>query len=287
MKKILLALFLILFFGWQLFIASHIESDLSHVGDAPHKIHEVFGVEIPFGGINEPTLFNTWIVMGFLVLMSLLFVNRKPGLVPSRSQAFMELIVEGILKLCQDTLGSKLGRKFLPYIATLFLFVLCANWMAIIPVHMFEEKPTKDLNTTLGLGLFAFAIAHVSGIRAKGVKGYVSHYFEPFIPMGKFQCPNFLFAPLHIVGEVGKVVSHSFRLFGNIVGETIIIIVVSNLVHFWVLPSALNVYFILCIGAIQAFVFTVLALIYLSIQVKHDDEEEHEEVEEGLAQATS
>ncbi len=287
MKKIFILLAVIVVIALQLFLASHIEPDLSHVGDAPHKIHHVFGIEIPFGGINEPTIFNTWIVMGFLVFSSLLMLRGKRDIIPGRCQAFMEMIVGGILQICEDTLGPKDGRKYLPYIGTIFLFILISNWMAVVPVHMFEEKPTKDLNTTLGMGVMVFFVSHISGIRAMGIKGYVSHYFEPFIPMGKFQCPNFLFAPLHIVGEVGKVVSHSFRLFGNIVGETIIIIVVSNLVHFAMLPIGLNVYFILGIGAIQAFVFTVLALIYLSIQIKHDDDDEHmiENLEEDLAHA--
>lgn len=170
-----------------------------------------------------------------------------------------------------------MGRKYFPYVMSLFLFILCSNYMPLIPIHFFEEKPTRDLNTTLGLGLFAFFVAHISGIRVKGFLGYLKHYFEPFIKIGKYEIPNFIFAPLHIVGEVGKVISHSFRLFGNITGETIIIVVVTNLVHFWLLPPVLNVYFIMLIGAIQAFVFTMLALTYLSIQVKHEGEEEHKE----------
>jgi len=274
MKKIALIVFLVLFFGFQFYLASQIEPDLSHVGSPPHKIHEIFGIEIPFGGVNEPTIINTWIVMAFLVGLSLLLLRRKPQLIPGRGQAFLEMILGGVLQICQDTLGPTWGRKYLPYIMTLFLFVLCSNWMSLIPIPLLEEKPTRDLNTTLGLGVFAFFVAHVSGIRIKGFAGYLSHYFEPWITIGKWKLPNLLFAPLHIVGEVGKVVSHSFRLFGNIVGETIIIIVVTNLVHFWLMPPILNMYFIIGIGAIQAFVFSLLALIYLSIQIKHDDEEE-------------
>lgn len=280
MKKTIITVSLLLFFGWQFYLASHITPDLSHVGKPPHKIHEIFGYQIPLGGVNEPTIITTWIVMGFLVLFGL-FMMDKPRIIPSRSQAFMELLLGSFLKLCEDTLGPKLGRKYFPYVMTVFLFIFCSNYMALIPIHLFEEKPTRDLNTTLGMGLMAFFVAHISGIWVKGFKGYLRHYFEPFIKIGKFEIPNFLFAPLHIVGEVGKVVSHSFRLFGNITGETIIIIVVTNLVHFYLLPPVLNVYFIMLIGAIQAFVFTMLALTYLSIQIRHDEGEEHEHEKRG------
>lgn len=276
MKKLITIVFLLAFFGWQFWLASHIKPDLSEVGAAPHKLHEIFGVHIPFGGINVHTVVTTWIAIGILVLLSLFFVD-KPQIIPSRSQAFFEIIIEGFLKLCDDTLGHGLGRKYFPYVMTVFLFIITSNYLALLPFHIFEDKPTRDLNTTLGMGLLAFFVAHISGIKIKGFLGYLKHYFEPFIQIGKFSCPNFIFAPLHIVGEVGKVVSHSFRLFGNITGETIIIVVVTNLVHFWLLPPVLSVYFIMLIGAIQAFVFTMLALTYLSIQVKHEDEEEHEE----------
>ncbi|MBI4970672.1 MAG: F0F1 ATP synthase subunit A [Candidatus Omnitrophica bacterium] len=277
MKKLIITIGLILFFAWQFHLAMHITPDLSEVGKPPHKIHELFGVHIPFGGINVHTILTTWIVIGILVLMSL-FLLDKPQIVPSRTQAFLELIIEAFLKLCEDTLGSKLGRKYFPYVMTVFLFIICSNYLALLPFHLFEDKPTRDLNTTLGMGLLAFFVAHLSGIRIKGFLGYLKHYFEPFIKIGKWEIPNFIFAPLHIVGEVGKVVSHSFRLFGNITGETIIIVVVTNLVHFWLLPPVLSVYFIMLIGAIQAFVFTMLALTYLSIQIRHDDEEEHADV---------
>ncbi len=277
MKKIIFWIFLILFFGWQFYLASHIKPDLSHVGAPPHKLHEFMGVHIPMGGVNMATIYTTWIVMGFLIVFGM-FMLDKPQIIPSRSQAFIEIILEGFLKLCEDTLGPQMGRKYFPYVMTVFLFILTSNYLPLIPIHLFEEKPTRDLNTTLGLGLMAFFVAHISGIKVKGFLGYLKHYFEPFIKIGKIEIPNFIFAPLHIVGEVGKVVSHSFRLFGNITGETIIIVVVTNLVHFWLLPPVLNVYFIMLIGAIQAFVFTMLALTYLSIQVRHEDEEEHEEV---------
>ena len=140
-------------------------------------------------------------------------------------------------------------------ICGLFLFLWLSNIWGIIP---FFSEPTKDLNTPLSLGILGFIIAHYSGIRAKGLKAYLSQYFEPF----------FFMAPLNIIGELAKVVSISFRLYGNIMGGSIIIIVVGHLIYSLVLPPFLNAFFGLFVGTIQAFVFTMLTLVYISVQIK-------------------
>ena len=137
----------------------------------------------------------------------------------------------------------------------LFMFVVMSNWLGIIPML---AEPTKDLNTPLGLGLMGFCIAHYAGIRAKGFKHYLKEYCQPM----------FFMAPLNIIGELSKVVSISFRLYGNIVGGAIIILVVSHLVYSLVLPPLLNCFFGIFVGSIQAFVFTMLTVVYISVQVK-------------------
>ncbi|MFP3927300.1 MAG: F0F1 ATP synthase subunit A, partial [Desulfobacteraceae bacterium] len=114
------------------------------------------------------------------------------------------------------------------------------------------------LNTPLSLGIMGFFIAHYAGIRAKGFKRYAKDYFEPI----------FLMAPLNMIGEIAKVVSISFRLYGNIMGGAIIVLVVSHLVYSLILPPFLIAFFSLFIGTIQAFVFTMLTLVYISVQVK-------------------
>jgi len=103
-----------------------------------------------------------------------------------------------------------------------------------------------------------FFIAHYSGIKAKGFKKYLKEYCEPI----------FFMAPLNIIGEIAKVVSISFRLYGNILGGAIIILVVSHLIYSLILPPLLICFFSLFIGTIQAFVFTMLTLVYISVQVK-------------------
>jgi F-type H+-transporting ATPase subunit a len=135
------------------------------------------------------------------------------------------------------------------------MFLVLSNWLGTFPKL---AEPTKDLNTPLGLGIMGFFIAHYAGIRAKGLKGYAKEYFQPV----------FFMAPLNMIGELSKVVSISFRLYGNMVGGAIIIIVVSHLVYSVLLPPFLMVFFNLFVGTIQAFVFTMLTLVYISVQVK-------------------
>ncbi len=203
---------------------------------------------------NVETLIMTWIIMAFLIMFSLI-VSKRIALVPGSLQSVAELIVGTFDNLVKDALEIKDYRKYSPLICALFMFLLLSNWIGIIP---FLSEPTKDLNTPLGMGLMGFVIAHYSGIRAKGLKGYLSEYCQPM----------FFMAPLNVIGEIAKVVSISFRLYGNIMGGSIIILVVSHLVWNLVIPPVLYAFFGLFVGTIQAFVFTMLTLVYISVQIK-------------------
>ena len=166
-----------------------------------------------------------------------------------------ELFVEQFYQLTEDALDRQMAKKYGPLIVSLFLFLLLSNWLGLIP-HL--QEPTKDLNTPLSLGLMGFAIAHYAGIKSKGFKAYVMEYFQPI----------FFMMPLNLIGELAKIISISFRLFGNIMGGSIIILVVSYLTYNVVLPPLLNAFFGLFVGTIQAFVFTMLTVVYISVQVK-------------------
>ena len=202
---------------------------------------------------NSQTLIMTWIVMGIMLLFAVL-ATRKLGLIPNPLQTVGELIVLAFKDLADDALEEK-GKTYFPMILTLFLFLVLSNWLGIIP---FLSEPSRDLNTPLSLGLLGFVIAHYVGIRTKGFGAYMKAYAEPI----------FFMAPLNIIGEVAKVVSISFRLYGNIMGGSIIILVVSDLVYQLVLPPFLYGFFGLFVGTIQAFVFTMLTLVYISVQMK-------------------
>jgi F-type H+-transporting ATPase subunit a len=195
----------------------------------------------------------TWIVMAALVLFGFL-ATRRIDFIPNPFQIVGELLVSTFYGLTKEALNEEMAKKYFPLICSLFMFVLLANWLGVVPKL---SEPTKDLNTPLGLGIMGFLIAHYSGIRTKGFKTYVKEYFEPI----------FFMAPLNVIGEVAKVVSISFRLFGNIMGGAIIILVVSHLIYNVGLPPLLICFFSLFIGTIQAFVFTMLTLVYISVQV--------------------
>ena len=196
----------------------------------------------------------TWIV--FTVLIVLGFATaRKRGILPRPIQIVGEMLVTILYGLTEDALGKEMAKKYAPMVCALFLFLLVSNWIGLVP-HLGE--PTKDLNTTLGLGLMGFVIAHYAGIKTKGFKAYLKEYFQPI----------FFMMPLNLIGELAKIVSISFRLFGNIMGGSIIILVVSHLVYSVVLPPFLYAFFGLFVGTIQAFVFTMLTVVYISVQVK-------------------
>ena len=219
------------------------------------KIHQLI---IPFFGhnmvFNLEAIFMAWIVMALLIFFGIA-VTRKKSMRPGPLQVAGELLVAHLYDLTEDALDRKLAKTYAPLIFTLFLFLVLSNWIGMVP-HL--EEPTKDLNTPLCLGLMGFAIAHYAGIKSKGFKVYIKEYFEPI----------FFMMPLNIIGELAKIVSISFRLFGNIMGGSIIILVVSHLTWSIILPPFLNIFFGLFVGAIQAFVFTMLTVVYISVQVK-------------------
>jgi len=219
------------------------------------KIHQLI---IPFMGhnltFNIEAIAMTWIVCGLLIAFGLLAARKKARL-PGPMQIIGELFVSQFFNLAEDALNKEMAKKYGPLICALFMFLVLSNWLGILP-HL--EEPTRDLNTPLSLGIMGFVIAHYVAIKTKGLKAYVKEYFQPI----------FFMMPLNVIGEVAKIVSISFRLFGNIMGGSIIILVVSYLTFNIIFPPLLNAFFGLFVGAIQAFVFTMLTLVYISVQVK-------------------
>ena len=222
--------------------------DLTNI---PQFVVKLFGLNLVF---NTQTIMMTWIVLAVLIVFGFL-ATRKIGFIPNPFQVVGELFVTTFYDLTEDALDKEMAKKYFPMICSLFMFLFLSNWLGIFPKL---AEPTKDLNTPLGLGLLGFVIAHHAGIKAKGFKNYAKEYFQPI----------FFMAPLNIIGEIAKVVSISFRLYGNILGGAIIILVVSHLIYSLILPPLLICFFSVFIGTIQAFVFTMLTLVYISVQVK-------------------
>jgi F-type H+-transporting ATPase subunit a len=222
-------------------------NELTHI---PHWYLSLGGMRLEF---NAETLIMSWIVMAVLVAFGFM-ATRKLSFLPGPWQTLGEVMVNAFQGLVADALDEH-NRKYFPMIITIFLFIWLSNMLGVIPGL---SEPTKDLNTPLAYGLLGFVISHYAGIKTKGIKAYLNEYIQPM----------FFMAPLNIIGELSKVVSISFRLYGNIMGGSIIILVVSDLVYSLVLPPALNAFFGLFVGTIQAFVFTMLTLVYISVQTK-------------------
>jgi len=137
----------------------------------------------------------------------------------------------------------------------LFLFVLVANWLSVVP---YLDSPTRDLNVTLSLALLVFAMSQILAIRAKGARGFLKGFVAPY--------PFML--PLNLVGEISKPLSHAFRLFGNVFAGSILVSVVMAKFAPVVVPVGLNAFYGLFMGAIQAFVFAILAVAYINVAVE-------------------
>ncbi len=210
--------------------------------------------------VNPITIFTTWGICLFLLAVASI-VSLRLQKFPGKLQSLVEIIYESFSSLVIETIGEG-GERFVPYVLTIFLFVLLSNWISSIPGF---ESPTADLNTTLGLGLIAFLVAHGSAISYKGLKEYLKGYLEP-IPV---------FLPINIISELGKLLSHSFRLFGNIYAGGIVVAlipyIVLKLLGYWSIPllvvfmPGIKAFFEIFVGGVQAFVFALLAAAYISV----------------------
>jgi len=210
---------------------------------------------IPFGERGIPvtqTVTTTWFIM--LVLFGLsIFLTRKMSIKPKKKQVIVETIVDGIYDLTESTMGKQF-KHFSPYIGTLLLLVGFANISGLLGLR----PPTSDLNTTLGLALITFFLIHFTGIKSKGVGGYLKGFLEPM--------PFLL--PINLMGEIATPISLSFRLFGNILGGLIIMTLVYQALGWFSLipvPAILHMYFDLFAGLLQSFIFGMLTMVFVSL----------------------
>lgn len=219
-------------------------------GIGEHKLLAVAGVTV-----HLDTLYMTWLTMAILIAGALL-LRLHWARVPGGWQGFFELILEGLLAQIEATIGVN-GRKVAPLLITLFLFLLLANWLGLVPGF---TSPTNDLNTTLGLAVMIVVTVHGYGVKTKGIIRHFKHFLEP----------NIFFLPINIIEEVAKPVTLSFRLFGNILAGEILIIILGILVPY-IIPT-LWLTFSVFVGIIQAMIFTMLSMSYLSnsLEEHHD-----------------
>jgi F-type H+-transporting ATPase subunit a len=195
------------------------------------------------------TISYTWLVMAILIILSILATKGLKSM-PGGLQNFMEVIVGGIEKTVADTMG-KHGLPFFPLIATLFLFILISNLISLVPGFY---PPTGNLNTTAALAVIVFTTTHVVGVKEHGLS-YVKHFLGPVWWLA------WMIFFIEIIGHLSRVLSLSLRLFGNIGGHEIVIMVFFALVPFFA-PLIMTVLGLLvCI--IQSIVFMMLAMMYI------------------------
>jgi F-type H+-transporting ATPase subunit a len=206
---------------------------------------------------NWETLCMTWLTMAIVLIIAFLAV-RNLSLVPRGWQNVIEMVVEGLQAQMKGTMGK--GGMFLaPFIISLFMFLLVSNWLGLIPGM---ASPTNDLNTTLGLALLVIVMVHVLGVARKGGH-YIGHFFKP----------TPIFVIINAIEEIAKPITLSFRLFGNILAGEILIIILLKLMPIWMpVPSVIWLAFSIFIGAVQAFIFTMLSMAYFANAVKEDEE---------------
>lgn len=229
-------------------------------------------IGIPMNGVNVFTVMNTLVVMAVLWLALFLAV-RKVAWIPSRGQMTLELILTGFQGLIDSTMFFEPPAKrryFLPLIAGLFVYIAVCNAILLIPLpHI--EKPTCDLNCTLALGLITVSFATYCGFRAKGILGYLKEMCGPmFHTQGSFaavvvgKLSALFFFPLRLCEELSRLISISCRLFGNIMGGATVIVVVSTLGYYIFLPQILYAFFLVFEAVLQAFVFAMLTMMYIT-----------------------
>lgn len=196
--------------------------------------------------ITEPVLV-TWIIMALLATGAW-FATRRLSLQPSRPQAFLELLIETVDGQIRDTMQAE-PSPYRAFIGTLFVFIFVANWSELVPG---VEPPTAHIETDAALALLVFFAVIYFGIRASGVRGYLS----------TFASPTPLMIPLNFVESLTRTFSLLVRLFGNVMSGVFVIGIVLSLAGLLV-PIPLMALDLLT-GAVQAYIFAVLAMVFIA-----------------------
>jgi F-type H+-transporting ATPase subunit a len=234
------------------------------------KAEQIFNI----GGFHiTNSLFLSFIVLLVLVIFSIVLKNRIK-MIPGKIQGVVEMGIETLLDLMASVLGTReAAEKYLPLIATIFIFIVTSNWLGLLPgVGSFVLKeghtnipllrsPAADLNFTLALAVMSVFVTNFFGIVILGVFTHLKKFLNFGGPI------KFFVGILEFLSEISRIISFSFRLFGNIfAGEVLLTIM------FFLLPYIVPIPFLMLemfFGAIQAFIFAMLTLVFLSASTAH------------------
>ncbi|MDR1395346.1 MAG: F0F1 ATP synthase subunit A [Deltaproteobacteria bacterium] len=203
-----------------------------------------------------PHLIYTWFLALVLIVAGRL-ATRHVTMIPGPMQNFFEAIVESMGKF-QESIMGRHGRPFFPLICTLIMFVFLCNFNGMVPGGF---APTSNLNTTLALALTIVCTTHITGIRVHGWR-YIKHFLGP----SPYLIP--LLFPVELISHLARVLSLSLRLFGNIMGEDLVVAILFMLGGQFFLPLPM-MFLGLFTGFLQAFIITLLAMVYISEALEH------------------
>ncbi len=224
---------------------------------------------------SDATLAFAWSLVAIAMLAALSIVGtRGLSFRPRGVQTVFEMLVGGLRGLVVSIMGPR-GTDFVPFIGALFVYIACMNLMGLIPGFM---APTSNLNITAGLAVVVFFVVQYFGFRENGLR-----YFRHFISGVPTQFPYVLLAPLvfvvHAVGELFRPVTLAVRLFGNLMAEEMVVLIliglVAGLARHWIpIPVQLpNMLLGLLISIVQAAIFSILATVYLDGVIQHTEAE--------------
>jgi F-type H+-transporting ATPase subunit a len=218
-----------------------------------------------------------YLIAGFIILV-VYFAMRNPTMVPGRLQSVVEMTFDGLTNFLTGVIGPQ-GKAYVPFLGTLFLYILCMNLSGTIPL---SKSPTASANTTVALALCVFVYVHYIGMRRNGPWGYVKHLMGSPKSAVEWAFVPIMF-PVHILGEIARPVSLSLRLFGNVTGEDVLLYAFTSLgvaaLAFINLPIGIPfqvpfLFLAFLTSFIQALVFTLLSTIYILLMLPHDHEEQ-------------
>ncbi len=218
------------------------------------KLFELIGLE--HFAHAYPHVIYSWVVMILLIVLGAI-AAKSVSMIPTKAQNLCEVIVSGIEEFMVDVTGEE-GRWLFPIAATVFIYILVSNLIGLIPGFY---PPTASLNTTLSCALTVVVFTHVIGIKYHGVK-YIKHFLGPVWWMTP------IIFPIEIIGHLARILSLSFRLFGNMMGHELVLAILFLLagVFFAPLPiMALGVF----VALVQAFVFFLLSIMYFTGAMEH------------------
>ena len=226
------------------------------------------------------TIVNVWLAIGILIIVGII-ISRKASLKPGKMQNFMEFFLEKLLVYFDQVTGDrKKTLRFLPLVGSVFFFILLSNWLGLLPgtgsIHIGEapllRPANSDLNLTLAMAVLVVLISHIVGLFTVGVFTHLNKFIQigGFIkslrkgPVAIFTgIINLAVGLIEIVSEFAKVLSLSLRLFGNIFAGEVLITVIASIAAI-LLPAPFMLLELL-VGLVQASVFTMLTLVYLTV----------------------